>query len=237
MTTAFTPKLFNYSLNMGEEDVVSDQLRQRYEQMFTDNRAWATTQIAKNPEFFTNLAQGQCPSYLWIGCSDSRIPAEQITGLQPGEAFVHRNIANLVCNIDLSIMSVIDYAVRHLKVKNIIVCGHYGCGGIKAALSMQDLGILNPWIGNIKDVYRTHKVKLDSIHDESDRYDRLVELNVLEQCRTLMRTAAVQQQYAENGFPVVSGLVFGLRDGLLKDLKINFKAMMKDSQKIYGFNM
>jgi carbonic anhydrase len=153
------------------------------------------------------------------------------------EAFVHRNIANLVCNIDLSIMSVIDYAVRYLKVKNIIVCGHYGCGGVKAALSMQDLGILNPWIGNIKDVYRTHKVELDNIHDETDRYDRLVELNVLEQCGILMRTAAVQQQYAENGFPVVSGLVFGLRDGLLKDLKINFKTMMKDSQKIYGFNM
>jgi carbonic anhydrase len=222
---------------MEETEAVSKHLLQRYEQMFEDNQAWAAAQDEKDPKFFENLAQGQTPEYLWIGCSDSRIPAEQVTGLQPGEAFVHRNIANVACSVDLSIMSVIDYAVRHLKVKHIIVCGHYGCGGIRAALSSQDLGFLNPWIQNIKDVYGLHEAELDTISNNTERYDRLVELNVIEQCRNIIKTAAVQQSYTAEKFPVVSGWVFRLQDGLIKDLKIDFQAMLKDVQKICNLTL
>ncbi|KAE8387270.1 hypothetical protein ETB97_004176 [Aspergillus alliaceus] len=216
-----------------ETKPISKHLQQTYEQMFENNRAWAAAQGEKDPEFFNRLVEGQSPEYLFIGCSDSRIPAEQVTGLQPGEAFVHRNIANMVCNLDLSAMSVINYAVRHLHVKRIIVCGHYGCGGVQAAMKPQDLGLLNPWLRNIRDVYRLHQDELDAISDNKARYDRLVELNVIEQCQNIIKTAAVQQSYATNGFPVVSGWVFGFHDGLIKDLHIDFEATLKDVQKIY----
>ncbi|KFZ02385.1 hypothetical protein V501_09580 [Pseudogymnoascus sp. VKM F-4519 (FW-2642)] len=212
---------------------ISKQLQQTCKQLLKNNRSWAVTQSEKDPEYFKKLAQGQSPEYLWIGCSDSRIPAEQITGMQPGEAFVHRNIANLVCNIDLNAMSVINYAVRHLKVRHIIVCGHYGCGGVEAAMKPQDLGLLNPWLRNIRDVYRLHEAELDKIADRTARYDRLVELNVIEQCRNVIKTAAVQQSYTANQFPVVSGWVFRFQDGLIKDLEIDFQAVLKDVQKIY----
>jgi carbonic anhydrase len=151
--------------------------------------------------------------------------------------FIHRNIANLVCNTDLNVMSVVNYAVRHLKVKHIIVCGHYGCGGVKAAMTPQDLGLLNPWLRNIRDVYRLHEQELDDVkaaEGEEKCYDRLVELNVVEQCRNIIKTAAVQQCFAENEFPIVHGWVFGFKDGLLKDLKINHENMLKDIQKIYN---
>lgn len=216
-----------------DTETVSKHLQQTYEQMFQNNRAWAAAQGDNDPEFFKRLAEGQSPDYLFIGCSDSRIPAEQVTGLQPGEAFVHRNIANVICNIDLSAMSVIDYAVRHLQVKRIIVCGHYGCGGVQAAMKPQDLGLLNPWLRNIRDVYRLYQVELDAISDNKARYDRLVELNVIEQCRNVIKTAAIQQSFAANGFPVLSGWVFGLHNGLIKDLNIDFEATLKDVQKIY----
>jgi carbonic anhydrase len=216
-----------------DTETVSKHLQQTYEQMFENNRAWAAAQGDNDPEFFKRLAEGQTPDYLFIGCSDSRIPAEQVTGLQPGEAFVHRNIANVICNIDLSAMSVIDYAVRHLQVKRIIVCGHYGCGGVQAAMKPQDLGLLNPWLRNIRDVYRLYQVELDAISDNKARYDRLVELNVIEQCRNVIKTAAIQQSFAANGFPVLSGWVFGLHNGLIKDLNIDFEATLKDVQKIY----
>ncbi|KJK83108.1 hypothetical protein H634G_01236 [Metarhizium anisopliae BRIP 53293] len=157
--------------------------------------------------------EGQSPEYLWIGCSDSRIPAEQITGLEPGEAFIHRNIANLVCNTDLNVMSVINYA---------------------AAMTPKDLGLLNPWLRNIRDVYRLHEKELDAVADQEQRYNRLVELNVEEQCRNIIKTAAVQQSYAKNQFPIVHGWVFGFHDGLLKDLKIDFQAVLNDVQKIYN---
>lgn len=202
-------------------------------QLLENNRAWAAAQIEKDPNFFKNLAQGQSPEYLWIGCSDSRIPAEQITGLKPGEAFVHRNVANLVGNLDLSVMSVVNYAIRHLKVKHIIVCGHYGCGGVQAAMNPKDMGILNPWLRNIRDVYRLHEAELDGIADKSKRYNRLVELNVIEQCRNIIKTAALQQSYTANEFPVVSGWVFSLESGLIKDLEIDFQHMLNDVQKIY----
>lgn len=211
-----------------------DFMQQSHERVFTHNRAWAAQQKEKDPEFFVKLSAGQEPEYLWIGCADSRMPAEIITGLEPGEAFIHRNIANLVNNLDLNVMSVINYAVRHLKVKHIIVCGHYGCGGVKAAMTPKDLGILNPWLRNIRDIYRLHEAELDAIKDEEKRYDRLVEVNVIEQCRNVIKTAAVQQSYAEQGFPIVHGWVFDFRDGLLKDLDIGFNEMLQDIQKIYN---
>ncbi|KAK3348210.1 carbonic anhydrase [Neurospora tetraspora] len=209
-------------------------LQETHDKVFENNKSWAAEQVAKDPDFFKKLAAGQNPEYLWIGCSDSRIPAEQITGLQPGDAFVHRNIANLVCNTDLNVMSVIEYAVKHLKVKHIVVCGHYGCGGVKAAMTPKDLGLMNPWLRNIRDVYRLHEKELDAIADEEARYDRLVELNVYEQCRNVVKTAALQQSYAENGFPVIHGWVFNFRDGLLTDLNVDFKTILKDIQKIYN---
>lgn len=198
------------------------------------NKQWAADKAAKDPEFFTRLNAGQAPEYLWIGCSDSRIPAEQILGLEPGEAFVTRNIANLVVNTDLNVMSVINYAVRHLGVKHIIVCGHYGCGGVKAAMTPKDLGLLNPWLRNIRDVYRLHEKELDAIPEEDARYNRLVELSVVEQVRNVVKTAAVQQSYKKNQYPTVHGWVFGFKDGLVKDLEIDFKGMLADVQKIYN---
>ncbi|KAL2151236.1 hypothetical protein VTH82DRAFT_6334 [Thermothelomyces myriococcoides] len=218
---------------MAQNDI-NNYLRVTHDRVFEHNRSWAEKKKASDPEFFVKLSAGQEPEYLWIGCSDSRIPAEQITGLEPGEAFVHRNIANLVCNTDLNVMSVITYAVEHLKVKHIVVCGHYGCGGVKAAMTARDLGLLNPWLRNIRDVYRLHETELDAIADEAARYDRLVELNVYEQVRNVIKTASVQQSYAKNRFPVVHGWVFGFKDGLLKDLKIDFETILTDIQKIYN---
>ena len=209
-------------------------LQQRYEQIFEHNQAWAAAQKERDPEFYKKLVQGQTPDYLWIGCSDARVPAELVTGLLPGEAFVHRNVANVASNVDLSMMSVIDYAIRHLKVRHIIVCGHYGCGGVQASMNSKDLGVLNPWIRNIKDVYRLHESELDAISNNKERYDRLVELNVIEQCRNIIKTDAFQESYAANNFPVVSGWVFKLHDGLIKDLKIDFQAMLEDAQRIYS---
>ncbi|KAI1349492.1 carbonic anhydrase [Xylaria sp. FL0043] len=232
-----TSTWFNYSnditRNMAPSDI-SKYLQQTHDRVFDHNRAWAAQQREKDPEFFTKLSAGQSPEYLWIGCSDSRIPAEQISGLGPGEAFIHRNIANLVVNTDLNVMSVIEYAVCHLHVKHIVVCGHYGCGGVKAAMTPKDLGLLNPWLRNIRDVYRIHEKELDAIEDENARYNRLVELSVMEQCRNVIKTAAVQQSYAKNQYPVVHGWVFGFEDGLLKDLKIDHKEMLHSIQKIYN---
>jgi carbonic anhydrase len=155
-------------------------------------------------------------------------------GLDAGEVFVHRNIANLVVNSDLNVMSVINYAVRHLHVKHIIVCGHYNCGGVKAALTPADLGILNPWLRNIRDVYRLHEQELDDIEDEGEKYNRLIELNAIEQCRSVMKTAAVQQSYMDNQYPIVHAWVFDLHDGLLKDLKFDFANELEKIKKIYN---
>jgi carbonic anhydrase len=218
---------------MAEKDI-TNYLRETHDRVFEHNRCWAEEKRASDPDFFVKLSAGQSPDYLWIGCSDSRIPAEQITGMEPGHAFVHRNIANLVCNTDLNVMSVITYAVEHLKVKHIVVCGHYGCGGVQAAMTAKNLGLLNPWLRNIRDVYRLHEKELDAIEDKEARYNRLVELNVEEQARNVIKTASVQQSYAENRFPVVHGWVFGFKDGLLKDLKIDFEGTLKNIQKIYN---
>jgi carbonic anhydrase len=172
----------------------------------------------------------------YIGCSDSRVPANEIMGLEAGEVFVHRNIANLVPNTDLNVMSVINYAVRHLHVKHIIVCGHYNCGGVQAALNPADMGLLNPWLRNIRDVYRLHETELDAIKETKEKYNRLIELNVIESCRNIVKTAAVQQSYQEHQFPIVHGFVFDLHDGLLKDLKVDFEEMLQGIKKIYNLS-
>ncbi len=204
-----------------------------YEQIFENNKKWIASRTAEDADFLNKLSRDQTPDYLYIGCSDSRVPANEIMGLEPGEVFVHRNVANLVCSIDINVMSVINYAVRHLGVKHIIVCGHYNCGGVKAAMQPRDLGILNPWLRNIRDVYRLHKDELNAISDEHERYNRLVELNVQEQCVNVIKLASVQQEYNKKGYPTVHGWVFDLKTGLLKDLHLNFDQILKDIQEIY----
>jgi len=202
------------------------------EKVFKNNEAWVSEKLTLDPEYFTKLAKGQTPEILYIGCSDSRVTAEDLMGVKPGEAFIHRNIANLVNNVDLNVMSVINYAVRHLQVKHIVVCGHYNCGGVKAAMQPKDLGILNPWLRNIRDVYRMHKTELEGISDEENRYKRLVELNVQEQCVNLIKTAAVQQAHHDRGI-LVHGWVFDIHSGKLIDLKIDFPGILKDIMSIY----
>ena len=170
-----------------------------------------------DPEFFNKLSQLQTPEYLWIGCSDSRVPANQITGTLPGEIFVHRNVANLVINTDVNVLSVLDYAVNHLKVKHVIVCGHYGCGGVKAAITRKDFKpVLNMWLRNIKDVYRIHRSQLDLIFDDEKKADRLVELNVMEQVFNLAKTSIIQRAWKNEKRPDLHGWVYGLKDGIIK---------------------
>jgi carbonic anhydrase len=205
-----------------------------YEQLFENNRKWVASKLATNKDFFEKIAKEQHPEYLYIGCSDSRVTAEDLMGVEPGEVFVHRNIANLVNATDLNVMAVINYGVRHLNIKHIIVCGHYNCGGVKAAMQPKDLGILNPWLRNIRDVYRLHKKELNDITDEEQRYRRLVELNVQEQCINVIKLASVQQGYVANRYPVVHGWVFDIKSGLLKDLNLNFQTILKDIQEIYN---
>lgn len=202
------------------------------DKIFKNNKSWVDEKLAIEPEYFKNLSKGQSPEILYIGCSDSRVTAEELMGVSPGEAFIHRNIANMVPNTDLSVMSVIDYAVAHLKVNHIVVCGHYYCGGVKAAMESADLGILNPWLRNIRDVYRTHKEELNAIEDENDKYNRLVELNVQEQCINVIKTAEVQRAYLDRGIKV-HGWVFDVNSGKLIDLKIDFKKLLTDVMEIY----
>ncbi len=202
------------------------------EQIFTNNQQWVQEKLKTNQDYFDNLSKGQSPEILYIGCSDSRVTAEDLMGVQPGDAFVHRNIANMVPNTDLSAMSVINYAVSHLKVNHIVVCGHYYCGGVKAAMQSADLGILNPWLRNIRDVYRLHQDELDAIQDTDKRYNRLVELNVQEQCVNVLKTADVQRAYRDRRLSV-HGWVFDIRSGKLIDLKIDFTKILEGIMKIY----
>ena len=188
-----------------------------YEKLLLENKAWAAEKVSEDPQYFNRLAHLQTPEFLWIGCSDSRVPANEITGTQPGEIFVHRNVANLVINTDVNLLSVLDYAVTHLKVKHVIVCGHYGCGGIKAAATKNDFkAVLNMWLRNIKDVYRLHRSELDAINDTQKREDRLVELNVQEQIFNLAKTSIIQRAWKNEQRPDLHGWVYGLKDGLIK---------------------
>jgi carbonic anhydrase len=205
-----------------------------YEEIFENNRRWAASHAAQEPDFFKLLAREQRPEYLYIGCSDSRVTAEEMMGCSPGDVFVHRNIANIVNAIDLNALSVVHYAVEFLEVKHIVVCGHYRCGGVQAAMQSQDLGILNPWLRNIRDVYRLHHAELDTIGDEKLRYERLVELNVQEQCVNVIKTAAVQKRYVKTGYPIVHGWVFDTEHGLLKDLELDFPKLLSSIQEIYN---
>ncbi|MCB9251046.1 MAG: carbonic anhydrase [Flavobacteriales bacterium] len=203
-----------------------------FKKIFDYNQSWVSDKLQIEADYFEKLGQGQEPEILYIGCSDSRVTIEELTGAGPGEMFVHRNIANLVNNVDLNVMAVINYAVVHLKVKHVVVCGHYNCGGVKAAMQSLDLGILNPWLRNIRDVYRTHSAELNSIEDETKRYDRLVELNVQEQCINLVKTAAVQQAMKGRGLEV-HGWVFDVRTGKLIDLNLDIHAILKKIMEIY----
>lgn len=200
--------------------------------VFKNNQEWITKKLDEDPSYFDKMGSGQNPDLLYIGCSDSRVSAEELMGLSPGDVFVHRNIANMVISIDLNTMSVVNYAVKHLQVKHAIVCGHYGCGGVKAAMQSADLGILNPWLRNIRDVYRQHSKELDSIGNDTDRYNRLVELNVQEQCVNLLKTAVVQRAYRAGDLKV-HGWVFDIFSGKLIDLKIDFDGILDRIMEIY----
>lgn len=189
-----------------------------YEKLLCNNRKWAAETLGVDPEFFNRLAKIQRPEFLWIGCSDSRVPTDRITGTQPGEIFVHRNIANMVVATDLNMLSVLQYAVEALKIKHIILCGHYGCGGVQAAMGHEYLGPINQWLCHIKDVYRDHHEELEQIKDLDKRADRLVELNVIAQAYNLVKTSVVQNAWRVEEFPIIHGWVYSLRDGLLNEL-------------------
>lgn len=193
-----------------------------YQQILENNRNWVAEKTKNDPEFFKRLSQGQTPPLLWIGCADSRVPANEITGTQPGEVFVHRNIANMVIHCDMNMLSVLDYAVNVLKVKHIIVCGHYGCGGVKAAMQNNRIGLIDNWIRHIKDVYRFYQKELDAIDNELERFDRFVELNVIEQVMDLAKTSIVQNAWSNQQALWIHGWVYSIHDGLVKDLNVNF---------------
>jgi len=205
----------------------------KYQQVFEHNKNWIKKKLGEDQDYFSKLSKGQQPDFLYIGCSDSRVPANEITGTSCGDMFIHRNIANIVSSNDVNLMSVLQYSVEHLKVKHVVVCGHYGCGGVKAAMTAQTLGLLDNWLGHIRDVYRLHQKELDAIGNEDGCYRRLVELNVQEQCINLFKTSYVQESYLNNGYPTVHGWVYDLNNGLLKDLEINFDEVLKDIDGIY----
>jgi carbonic anhydrase len=191
---------------------------QSYQKLLAANKEWAAQKLHINPEYFNRLYETQTPEFLWIGCADSRVPADQVTGTQPGELFVHRNVANLVVNTDLNMLSVLQYAVEVLKVKHVLVVGHYNCGGVKAAMTNKDYGLINKWLRNIKDVYVKHQPELDSITDENQKFDRMVELNVVEQVANLAKTTIVQKAWATGDAPHLHGWVLDLHTGLIKSI-------------------
>lgn len=207
-------------------------MEKSYLRLLENNKTWVKEQLALDPNYFEKLSKGQSPEYLWIGCSDSRVPANQITGTEPGEVFVHRNIANMVVHSDMNMLSVLSYAVDVLKVKHIIVCGHYGCGGVIAAMKNQQFGLIDNWLRHIKDVYRYHHTELDAIEDENERARRFVEMNVQEQVHDLGKTSIVQNAWRRNQPLHIHGWVYDINDGLINDLKVTFTCT-KDLHKVY----
>ena len=203
-----------------------------YKKILDNNKKWVENKLSVNPNYFKNLADGQQPPLLWIGCSDSRVPANEIIGAEPGEVFVHRNIANMVVHSDMNMLSVLDYAVNALKVKHVIVCGHYGCGGVKAAMGNSSIGIIDNWIRHIKDVYRFHQKELDAIEDEKERFNKFVEINVKEQVLDLAKTSIVQNAWNSGQELTLHGWVYGLNDGYVTDLGVNFSCD-KDLDDVY----
>jgi carbonic anhydrase len=203
-----------------------------YKKILDNNKEWVESTLAEDPNYFTDLAQGQTPPLLWIGCSDSRVPANEIIGAKPGEVFVHRNIANMVVHSDMNMLSVLDYAVNVLKVKHVLVCGHYGCGGIKAAMGNDSVGIIDNWIRHIKDVYRFRQTELDAIEDETERFNKFVEINVIEQVYDLAKTSIVQSAWKKGQELYLHGWVYGLNSGYVTDLNVNFSSD-KDLDNVY----
>lgn len=198
-----------------------------YNNLLEGNRLWVEEKLSEDPNYFDELSKGQSPQVLWIGCSDSRVAADQITRTKPGEIFVHRNIANMVVHSDMNMLSVLDYAVNVLEVRHVIVCGHYGCGGVKAAMGSQQFGIIDNWLRHIKDVYRMHSKELDAIKDEDARFNRFVELNVIEQVFDVAKTSIVQNAWRNRQLPVVHGWIYSLQSGLIKDLNVSFDGNSK----------
>ena len=192
-----------------------------YKNLLSGNKKWVAEKLRQDPQFFERLSKGQSPEVLWIGCSDSRVPANEITGTNPGEIFVHRNIANMVVHSDMNLLSVLDYAVNILKVKHVIVCGHYGCGGVKAAMTNEQYGLVDNWLRHIKDVYRLHSEELDAITDEETRFNRFVELNVIEQVFDLSKTSIIQNAWRSRDLPMIHGWVYHLRTGIIQDLGVS----------------
>lgn len=203
-----------------------------YKKILDNNKEWVETTLAEDPNYFKDLAKGQTPPLLWIGCSDSRVPANEIIGAKPGEVFVHRNIANMVIHSDMNMLSVLDYAVNVLKVKHVLVCGHYGCGGVKAAMGNDSVGIIDNWIRHIKDVYRFHHRELDAIEDQTSRFNRFVEINVIEQVFDLAKTSIVQSAWKNGQELTLHGWVYGLNSGFVTDLNVNFSSD-KDLDNVY----
>ncbi|CAM2879125.1 carbonate dehydratase [Flavobacterium frigoris] len=203
-----------------------------YKKILENNKEWVEKALAIDPNYFEDLAKGQTPPLLWIGCSDSRVPANEIIGAKPGEVFVHRNIANMVVHSDMNMLSVLDYAVNVLKVKHVIVCGHYGCGGVKAAMSNQSIGIIDNWIRHIKDVYRLHNIYLDSIEDDTERFNTFVEINAKEQVFDLSKTSIVQAAWKNGQDLSIHGWVYGLNSGFVTDLKVNISSN-KDLDEVF----
>lgn len=206
-----------------------------YKSLLDNNKKWVENKLSIDPDYFEKLAKGQQPPLLWIGCADSRVPANEIIGAQPGEVFVHRNIANMVVHSDMNMLSVLDYAVSVLKVKHIIVCGHYGCGGVKAAMGNQSIGVIDNWIRHIKDVYRLHKKELDSIDDEDKRFDTFVELNVKEQVFDLAKTSIVQTAWRNNQELTLHGWAYGVGSGVVNDLNVNISSDQQ-LEEVYQLN-
>jgi carbonic anhydrase len=198
-------------------------MEKSYLKLLENNKAWVGEKLKKDSEYFSKLADGQKPEYLWIGCSDSRVPANEIIGAPPGEVFVHRNIANMVIHSDMSMLSVLDYAVNVLKVKHVIVCGHYGCGGVQTAMTNKHVGLIDNWIRHIKDVYRFHHNELNAIENDKARFDRFVELNAIEQVMDLAKTSIVQEAWQRGQDLHLHGWVYDVADGLIKDLNVNLK--------------
>ncbi len=207
-----------------------------YKKLLLANKAWVKDKLDVNPGYFEKQAQYQKPEFMWIGCSDSRVPAEEITGTEPGELFVHRNIANLVIHTDFNMLSVLQYAVEVLQVKHVIVCGHYNCGGVKNALSHHDFGLINKWLRHIKDVYRFHSRELEAIADLQQRYDRLVEINVAEQVQNLAETSIVQKAWKNENRPTIHGWVYNLRTGYLKETASMAPGTKLESIYMFDFN-
>lgn len=207
-------------------------MEKSYKRLLENNKAWVSAQLKINPDFFEDLAKGQSPEYLWIGCSDSRVPANEITGTKSGEIFVHRNIANMVVHSDMNMLSVLSYAVEVLKVKHVIVCGHYGCGGVNAAMGNKQYGLIDNWLRHLKDVYRVHAKELDGIKDENLRSKRFVELNVMEQVLDLGKTSIVQNAWKNGQNLHLHGWVYDIRDGLINDLGVTITGV-QDMHNVY----